>query len=95
VRIRLLFLEGTASGVTAIIAYFFIPDTEHRSRWLTEEEYGLIQLRMERDRLVDAHEHESVWQALKNAAKDKRTWLFCLMQNFHYAGLSFVNFLPT
>ncbi|KAI0130277.1 major facilitator superfamily transporter [Xylariales sp. AK1849] len=91
----LLILEGTASGLTAIAAFWFLPNTQERTRWLDAEERELAQRRMERDRLVRTQEHESVWDGLRHAIQDRRTWLFCAVQNFHYAGLSFINFLPT
>ncbi|RYP60173.1 hypothetical protein DL770_010050 [Monosporascus sp. CRB-9-2] len=34
-------------------------------------------------------------EALWSAVRDGRLWLFCAIQNFHYAGTSFINFLPT
>jgi len=92
---RMLIIEGVASALTAILGFFFLPDTPATTRWLNEGERNLAQRRMERDRLIDAQEQEPVWDALRNAVRDGRTWLFCAIQNFHYAGLSFINFLPT
>ncbi|KAK9770784.1 hypothetical protein SCAR479_12575 [Seiridium cardinale] len=91
----LLFIEGAASGVTAVAAFWLLPDSEHKTRWLSEEERQLAHERMEKDQPVDSHQRESVWAALRYAVQDRRTWLFCAIQNFHYAGLSFINFLPT
>lgn len=92
---RLLFLEGSASGLTALAAFWFLPDRPERTRWLTERERTLARERMERDKLADAGDTGTVWSGLLQAVKDPRLWLFCLIQNFHYAGLSFINFLPT
>ncbi|KAI1860373.1 uncharacterized protein JN550_011525 [Neoarthrinium moseri] len=91
----LLFLEGSASGLTAVAAFWFLPDSDHRTRWLTQEEHQLARERMARDQPVDAEEREGVWNALRLALRDPRAWVFCAIQNFHYAGLSFINFLPT
>uniref|UniRef100_A0A8H7NM18 Major facilitator superfamily (MFS) profile domain-containing protein n=1 Tax=Bionectria ochroleuca TaxID=29856 RepID=A0A8H7NM18_BIOOC len=56
----------------------------------------LAHSRMERDKISDADENDaSAWQGLKQAASDKRTWLFCLMQNFHLSACSFNSFFPT
>lgn len=90
-----LILEGVASAVVALLGFALLPDTAATTRWLSQDERELAQKRMERDRLVNAHETEPVWQALKSIVCDRRLWLFCAMQNFHYAGLSFINFLPT
>jgi hypothetical protein len=81
-------------GVTAIAAVFLVPNTPVTTRWLSKQESELAENRMIRDRLL-AHEHELRMTALANAVRDPLTWLFCLIQNFHYVGLSFINFLPT
>jgi hypothetical protein len=88
-------VEGVASAVVGLLGFWFLPNRIETTKWLSNEEREMAQNRMERDRLINAQEHESVWDALKNAVMDWRTWLFCAMQNFHYAGLSFINFLPT
>ncbi|CAI6334313.1 unnamed protein product [Periconia digitata] len=51
--------------------------------------------RMERDRVGDPQEQASMMEGLKQACKDKRTWLFCFMQNFHLSACSFNSFFPT
>lgn len=91
----MLFLEGTVSALTAIVALFLLPDTPTTTRWLKPEERDLADKRMKLDQLVNAHGRDTVWSALRDACRDRKTWLFCLLQNFHYAGLSFTNFLPT
>ncbi|TEA22547.1 putative transporter [Colletotrichum sidae] len=40
-------------------------------------------------------ERGSTWDGLKQACKDPKTWLFCLMQNLHIAACSFNNFFHT
>lgn len=90
-----MFLEGSVSALMAIAAFFLLPDTPSTTRWLKPAERAVAEERLTRDRLVNAHGSEGVWGALRDALKDKRTWLFCALQNFHYAGLSFNNFLPT
>ncbi|KAJ4389029.1 hypothetical protein N0V93_006491 [Gnomoniopsis smithogilvyi] len=90
----MLFLEGSISALTAIAAAFLLPDTRTTTWWLKPEERELAEERMMQDRLIHSHDSETVWSALRGAYRDKRTWLFCAIQNFHYAGLSFTNFLP-
>ncbi|CAJ2504960.1 Uu.00g123540.m01.CDS01 [Anthostomella pinea] len=91
----LFILEGTASAVVALGASWLLPDTNETTRWLSDKERAIGKSRMQRDQLVGAQEHEPIWYALKSALRDRRLWLFCAIQNFHYAGLSFINFLPT
>lgn len=88
-------LEGVASALTALAGLWLLPDTNETTRWLNEDERRVGRVRMERDRLVDCQEHAPVMEAMWSAAKDKRLWLFCAIQNFHYAATSFINFLPT
>ena len=40
-------------------------------------------------------EQASAMEGLKQAVKDKRTWIFCLMQNFHLSACCFNSFFPT
>ncbi|KAL7914430.1 MFS general substrate transporter [Trichoderma velutinum] len=92
----LLILEGASSGIIGILALKLLPNTPQTTTWLKEGEQKLEIQRMDHDRLVDSHGNsESVMDALRSSVKDPRTWLFCAIQNFHYAGLSFINFLPT
>ncbi|KAK7747205.1 hypothetical protein SLS62_009147 [Diatrype stigma] len=91
----LFIIEGVASALTAVAGLWLLPDTNETTRWLKEDERRIGRERLERDRLVDSQEHVPVMEALWDAATDKRLWLFCLIQDFHYAATSFINFLPT
>lgn len=87
-------MEGTVSAITAVAAAFLLPDTRTTTWWLNPEERELAEERMKRDQLIHSHDRETILSAFRDACRDKRTWLFCAIQNFHYAGLSFTNFLP-
>lgn len=87
--------EGAATGLVAIFGFFLLPNTPLTTSWLTPEERQLAHDRMERDRVGDAGEKVSMMEGLRQACKDKRTWLFCLMQNFHLSACSFNSFFPT
>lgn len=50
---------------------------------------------MEKDKIGDSLEQASALEGLKQACRDKRTWLFCFMQNFHLSACSFNSFFPT
>ena len=83
------------TAFVAIFGFFLLPNTPLTTSWLTPEERQMAHDRMERDRVGDAGEKVSMMEGLKQACKDKRTWLFCLMQNFHLSACSFNSFFPT
>jgi sugar phosphate permease len=89
------FSEGAVTAFVAIFGFFLLPNTPLTTSWLTPEERQMAHDRMERDRVGDAGEKVSMMEGLKQACKDKRTWLFCLMQNFHLSACSFNSFFPT
>jgi cyanate permease len=78
----------------AMFGFFLLPDDPSQTRWLTPEERELCIARIHRD-TVGQRERGSTWEGLKQACKDPRTWLFCLMQNLHISACSFNNFFPT
>jgi sugar phosphate permease len=92
---RLFIIEGAATALVAIVGFFMLPNTPLTTRWLNEREKQLAHERMEKDKAYDSEEGGSAWEGLKQACADKRTWLFCLMQNFHLSACSFNSFFPT
>lgn len=78
----------------ALICLPFLPDTPLTTRWLNEEEKQLAHSRLHRD-AVDRSGESSTWKGLKDACKDPRVWLFCLMQNLHLSANGFKNFFPS
>jgi sugar phosphate permease len=78
----LFIIQGAVTGLVALCAWPFLPDTPLTTKWLNEEEKQLAHSRLHRDR-VDVEEKGSTWAGLKQAVKDPRVWLFCLMQNLH------------
>ncbi|KAI5917470.1 major facilitator superfamily transporter [Camillea tinctor] len=91
----LFIVEGSITALVALLGLWLLPDTPTTTKWLTPEESELANARMERDKIGDAIGKASAWEGLKQACKDKRTWLFCLMQNFHLSACSFNSFFPT
>ncbi|KAH7028837.1 major facilitator superfamily domain-containing protein [Microdochium trichocladiopsis] len=92
----LFIIEGAVTALVAVAGFWLLPNTPLTTRWLTTEERELAHARMERDRVGDSIDGQvSAWAGLKQAASDKRTWLFCLMQNFHLSACSFNSFFPT
>ncbi|KAJ4192955.1 hypothetical protein NW767_010485 [Fusarium falciforme] len=92
----LFIVEGAATGLVSLIGFVLLPNTPLTTHWLNEREKQLAHSRMEKDKLSDASDEKaSSWEGLKQACSDKRTWLFCLMQNFHLSACSFNSFFPT
>ena len=79
---RLFIIQGAATGVVALCAYPFLPDSPLNTRWLSEEERTFAHERLLRDK-VDQYEKGSTMAGLKQAVSDPRVWIFCLMQNMH------------
>jgi multisubunit Na+/H+ antiporter MnhG subunit len=93
---RLFIIEGAVTAFMAIVGFFVLPNTPLTTWWLTQREKELAHARMERDKLSDALDRPaSALDGLKQACRDKRTWIFCLMQNFHLSACSFNSFFPT
>jgi MFS family permease len=90
----LFIIQGSATGVVALIAYPFLPNSPLTTSWLTPEERQLAHSRLLRDK-VDESEKGSVWKGLRQAVSDPRVWLFCLMQNLHLSANGFKNFFPS
>ncbi|KAI8965640.1 MFS transporter [Daldinia sp. FL1419] len=91
----LFIIEGSFTAIVAIMGFWLLPNTPDDTFWLNDEERKLIRARIERDRVSDATSNSSTWVGLKQAFKDKRTWLFCFMQMFHLSACSFNAFFPT
>ncbi|KAM0281995.1 hypothetical protein ACHAO9_010476 [Fusarium lateritium] len=90
----LFIIEGSITALVAVFGFFLLPDDPSETRWLTPEERDLCIKRISRD-TVGQQVRGSTWEGLKQACKDPRTWLFCLMQNLHISACSFNNFFPT
>ncbi|PGH03702.1 hypothetical protein AJ79_07284 [Helicocarpus griseus UAMH5409] len=91
----LFIIEGCITTVVALAGFWLLPDTPSTTRWLKPKERELAHARIERDKMGDSEEKASVMEGLKQACMDKRTWIFCLMQNFHLAACCFNSFFPT
>ncbi|KAJ0308808.1 hypothetical protein COL516b_003362 [Colletotrichum fioriniae] len=92
----LFIVEGAATGLVALFGFWLLPNTPLTTRWLNDRERELAHSRMEKDKLSDSDDKKaSAMDGLKQAVRDKRTWLFCLMQNFHLSACSFNSFFPT
>lgn len=78
----------------AVGSVFFLPDNPLTTKWLTPEQRQLAESRITKD-TVGAKEKTSSLAGLKEAAADKKLWLFAFMQHMHLAANGFKNFFPT
>ncbi|EDN10725.1 MFS transporter [Histoplasma capsulatum] len=91
----LFIIEGCTTTAVAIGGFWFLPDTPSTTRWLNTTERELAHARIERDKMGEESAKISAMEGLRQAVRDKRTWIFCLMQNFHLAACCFNSFFPT
>lgn len=91
---RLFIIEGSVSGFVAITGFWLLPNTPLTTRWLSQEEREIAHARIERDKMGEP-EQASMMEGLRQAVRDRRTWVFCLMQNFHLSACCFNSFFPT
>ncbi|EAS29388.3 MFS transporter [Coccidioides immitis RS] len=90
----LFIIEGCVTAVVAFAGFWLLPNTPSTTRWLKPEERELAHARIEMDKMGEP-EQASAMEGLRQACRDKRTWIFCLMQNFHLSACGFNSFFPT
>lgn len=89
-------IQGAASLLVAIPAFWMLPDSPLKTRWLTPEQRQLAHDRIQMDTTGRGEdENVSVLVGFRQAVCDWRTWVFCLMANLHFSTNGFKNFLPT
>ncbi|KAF7555169.1 hypothetical protein G7Z17_g2339 [Cylindrodendrum hubeiense] len=96
----LFIIEGAGSFLAAIVAVFFLPDFPGMksgvAKWLlTDAEQQVAVERIEKDRVSLPAENPSVWNGLKLAVKDIRTWVFVVMLTANHSAYGFNSFFPT
>lgn len=92
---RLFIIQGAASLAIALPAFYVLPDSPLKIRWLSHEQRELANNRIALDTTNRQEEGATVWTGLRQAMADWRTWVFCLMANLHFSTNGFKNFLPT
>lgn len=78
----------------ALVAIFLLPDAPGQTSWMSDAENACSIIRLEEDN-VNELQHETPMQGLLSALKDYKVWMFMLMQNLHFSGMSFNQFFPT
>lgn len=88
-------IEGAASILVGVMAYFILPDWPENTRWLSEEEREMAQYRVLLSNGGKKEEVGGTWDALRQAVKDPFTWLFCAMHFSLINAQSFKDFFPS
>ncbi|PPJ50196.1 hypothetical protein CBER1_05219 [Cercospora berteroae] len=88
-------IEGAASIVVEIAAFFILPDWPDNTRWLSEEESEMAQYRVLLSNGGKREEVGGTWDGLKEAIKDPFTWMFCAMHFSLINAQSFKDFFPS
>ncbi|KAH7411244.1 major facilitator superfamily domain-containing protein [Cadophora sp. MPI-SDFR-AT-0126] len=88
-------IEGAASILVAVAAFFLLPDWPNNTKWLSQQERDMAQYRV---LLSNGGKEEGVggtWDGIKEAVKDPFTWLFCGMHFSLINAQSFKDFFPS
>lgn len=88
-------IEGAASIVVAIVAFFVLPDWPHNTRFLTQEEREMAHYRVLCSNGGIDEAVGGTWDGLRDAVKDPFTWYFCLMHFALVTAQAFKDFLPS
>ncbi|KAG0708677.1 MFS general substrate transporter [Suillus ampliporus] len=93
----LFYIEGGATILVAISAFFILPDFPHNTRWLTPEERALAISRLAEDGhgRVDVLGKRTTMQGLRDAVSDWKVWWLSLALLIQFVALSFVIYFPT
>jgi len=94
----LFIIEGTATVVIAMAAFFILPDLPKNTSWLTDTERDLATWRLELDigeKDWEGDKNEQVMRGLKLAFADPKTYIFTVFVFGITASGSVTNFFPT
>lgn len=94
----LFLIEGLATIVVGVAAFFLLADYPRDTKWLSPDERMVAQARLALEvGSQDALDEEKVGplRSLLQAAKDYRVWLFACMQMATTASISYSHFFPT
>lgn len=92
----LFIIEGVITIGIAIASAFFLPDYPATTRWLSEEERAFAAWRLVEDIKESDDQHTaSVWEGVRLAFKDYRTYFFLLLQHMSLLSQTFQYFFPS
>ncbi|KAG1781985.1 major facilitator superfamily domain-containing protein [Suillus placidus] len=90
----LFYIEGSATILVAICAFFILPDFPHNTKWLTPEERALAISRLAGDGINKLGKRTTM-QGLRDAVCDWKVWWFSVALIIQFVALSFVIYFPT
>jgi hypothetical protein len=93
----LFFIEGALTIAVAVIAIPILPDFPNTTRWLTDQERRLAEVRMAEDigAADEDSETESAMRGLYLALTDWKIWWLAVTLTAFVIGLSFNAYFPT
>jgi hypothetical protein len=91
----LVIIEGAASIVVAVAAFYLLPDWPHNTKFLAQEEKEMAQYRVLVSNGGIDEGIGGTWDGLKDAVRDPFTWLFCGMHFALVTAQSFKDFFPS
>ncbi|KAF4909994.1 putative transporter [Colletotrichum viniferum] len=88
-------IEGIATFVIGLSAFFLLPDWPQNTRFLTPAEREMAQYRILCSNGGQEETAGGTSDGLKDAARDPFTWIFCLMHFALVTAQSFKDFFPS
>ena len=88
-------IEGMASIVVAIGAFWLLPDWPDNTRWLSQQESEMAQYRVLCSNGGREEQVGGTWDGVKEAVRDPFTWYFCGMHFALITAQSFKDFFPS
>jgi hypothetical protein len=93
---RLFVIEGAATCVVSIGAYFLMPDYPSNTPWLTDDEKWLAAARLSADDVGSTDtKHDGHWASFKQCTTDWRTWLMVFNFMMVTGSQTIQYFIPT
>lgn len=90
----LYIIFGCISVVISALSFFILPSEPLKTKWLTPAQRRLAHDRIAED-TVELQKGGSMVQGLRDAARDRRVWLFLVIQHVNAFAGSIRVFLPT
>ncbi|KAL1846011.1 hypothetical protein Daus18300_014386 [Diaporthe australafricana] len=90
----LYIIFGSVSVVMSALSFFILPNEPLKTKWLTPAERRLAHDRIAGD-TVELQKGGSMVQGLRDALRDRRVWLFLVIQHVNAFAGSIRVFLPT
>lgn len=93
---RLFVIEGAATCVVSVGAYFLMPDYPSNTPWLTDDEKWLAAARLSADDVGSTDtKHDGHWASFKQCTTDWRTWLMVFNFMMVTGSQTIQYFIPT